>query len=213
MIALICVPSLLHMWLCCSHCHVEHWGVFLGKCEARWFDKFVERLLWLDKTVQNGHIPQDTELVLCVLWWTYYWGVVETAGRKSNFDKDTSKLSQLPPSHVSSCPRFPTSTVSLSHFHTLNRGSRLGRYSEILSIYSIPLSYLKSIRVHRSIYSPKIVCVCDFQYHSSETALSKRVPEPRRHQTLIRISTSIPKYNPSDGYHRIQDEISICVDV
>lgn len=142
--------------------------------------------------------------------------------RKSNINKDILKLClhchRLLSSSVISCPLLPSSTSSSSHFHTLNRGSHLGTHPEILSLpSSFPPSFLKGIIVHCSIYSPVSVClcVCVFRYHSSEIALSKRVPGAREapDSTLMRISTSTQRDSPTDDYHRIQNEISMCSEV
>lgn len=114
-------------------------------------------------------------------------------------------------SFVTSCPLLPSSSSSSTHFHTLNRGFRVGTHSEILSP---PSSFLKGIIGHCSIYSPMSVCLC-FPVSQLWIALSERLPGAREapDPSLLRISTSTPRDSPADDYHRIQNEISTCSEV
>lgn len=118
---------------------------------------------------------------------------------------------------ASSWPLFSSSTAPLSHFQTFDTGSYFGTPLETLSAQSsFPPSFFYRVSPSPAIFTAQRVCVCAcvcvfFHYHGSEIAPS--VPGARQapDSAFIRISTLLPRDDPT--CRGGQDEISICSEV
>lgn len=123
---------------------------------------------------------------------------------EKDINRDVSKLHchrLLSPS-VFSCPLFPFLYLFIKSFpYAQQEILSWIPFGNSIPTSNFPVSFLKGIIVHCSIYRP--VCVCVFRYHSSEIAPSKGAPGAREapDSALTRMSTSTLRDSPANDYH------------